>query len=312
MVQAEDYQRRDPRIEVHSFPQAQGLSGLLNAGIGISDCEFLMRHDADDICYPRRMEITLAAFAAEPACIAIGGQADVIDGAGAPLGEMTVPVGVARNTAGSFFHNTVAHPTATLRYAGLMAAGARYGNDFLRVLPEAERFEVHGLAEDYYLFGQLSMLGQCSNVPDKLIRYRWHGGNVSATRFDEQMAMSLKISRFLARAFCLQHGLPPFDPAPFCNHGGQLFDIDGRANFDAEFDAMAASLRQVLGGAALERELSYRRAAAARRVPPLLWRYMQYRRRHTPETGDWNAMRAWLLRRLPGRGALRAAAPAAA
>ena len=38
---AEDYHRRDPRIEVHSFPQAEGLAGLLNCGLEISDCKYL-------------------------------------------------------------------------------------------------------------------------------------------------------------------------------------------------------------------------------------------------------------------------------
>lgn len=306
---AEAYQRRDPRVVVRSFPQAQGLSGLLNAGIEISDCDYLMRHDADDICLPERMAITLAAFEAEPQCLAIGGQAEVIDAAGAHLGDMTVPVGAARVTAGGLFHNPVAHPTAMLRFDGLMALGARYGNDFLGALPPAQRFEVHGLAEDYYLFGQLAVLGQCSNVPQQLIRYRWHGGNVSATRFDEQMAMSLRISRFLARSWCARQGVPAFDPAPFCNHGGQLFDVDGRRDFAAEFALMAAALRAGLGpSAALERELQYREVLSNRQELRMLWRYNRYRRQHRPETGDWNAVRAWMLRRLPGRSAVSVAA----
>ncbi len=306
---AERYQARDRRIELRAFPDARGLSGLLNAGIEISDAPYLMRHDADDICVPQRMALTLAAFDAEPDCVAIGGQADVIDAGGAPLGSMTVPVGRDRNTVGSLFHNTVAHPTATLRRDALQALGARYGNDFLQVLPESQRFEVHGLAEDYYLFGQLSLLGKCSNVPHKLIQYRWHGGNVSATRFEEQMAMSLRISRFLARSFCAQRALPWFDPAPFCNHGGRLFDVDGRRDFSAEFERMAHSLRSALGDSeALRRELSYRAILSSRQGGRMLWRYNQYRSRYVAETGDWNAVRSWLLRRLPGRQAVSVAA----
>ena len=73
------YAARDPRIEVHPFPQAAGLSGLLNCGLDIANAEFVMRHDADDVCLPERMAITLAAFAAEPDCVAIGGQAEVMD-----------------------------------------------------------------------------------------------------------------------------------------------------------------------------------------------------------------------------------------
>jgi len=307
MVQ--QYQRRDPRIELHRLPHAQGLSGLLNAGLDLADAEFVMRHDADDVCVPERMAITLAAFAAEPECVAIGGQALVIDAAGAPLGEMSVPVGRARVTAAGLFRNPVAHPTAMLRRSAMVELGARYGVDFLGALAPSQSLEVPNLAEDYFLFGQLAVLGRCDNVPQQLIRYRWHGNNVSATKFMEQTTLSLAISRFLMRSFCARHRLPYVDPAPFCNHGGLLLDVDGRRNFDADFARLADVLRRGLGDSpALERELRYRRALATRNGAGLLWRYRAFRAAHRPETGEWNAIRSWLIRLLPGKRRLRVAA----
>lgn len=299
---AENYHARDPRIEVHSFPQAQGLSGLLNCGLALADCEFVMRHDADDVCLPDRMAVTLAAFEALPDCVAIGGQAEVMDGSGRRIGNMDVPVGAPRVTAASLFRNPVAHPTAMLRFDQLTRLGARYGNDFLQVLPAHQSIEVNNLAEDYFLFGQLAILGRCANVPQQLIRYRWHGNNVSATRFVEQMALSLSVSRFLTRSFCALHGLPWFDPAPFSNHGGQLLDVGGQGNFDAEFAQMAATLTGTLGDSPeLRRELDYRQAVATRNALSLLWRYNRFRAGNTPETGEWNAVRSWLSRQLPGK-----------
>lgn len=35
----------DNRVEVVSFPQADGLSGLLNAGLERCDCQYVMRQD---------------------------------------------------------------------------------------------------------------------------------------------------------------------------------------------------------------------------------------------------------------------------
>ena len=285
-----EYQRRDPRIELHSLPHAPGLSGLLNAGLDLADAEFVMRHDADDICVPGRMAITLAAFAAQPECVAIGGQAQVIDAAG-------------------LFRNPVAHPTAMLRRSAMVDLGARYGVDFLGALAPSQSLEVPNLAEDYFLFGQLAVLGRCDNVPRQLIRYRWHGNNVSATKFMEQTTLSLAISRFLMRSFCARHGLLYVDPAPFCNHGGLLLDVDGRRNFDADFARLADVLRRGLGDSpALERELRYRRALATRSGAGLLWRYRAFRGAHRPETGEWNAIRSWLVRLLPGKRRLRVAA----
>lgn len=299
---AEAYHARDPRIEVHSFPQAQGLSGLLNEGLALADCEFVMRHDADDVCMPDRMAVTLAAFDALPDCVAMGGQAEVMDGAGKHLGNMEMPVGTARVAAASLFRNPIAHPTAMFRFAEMRRLGARYGSDILKVLPAHQSIEVTNLAEDYFLFGQLAILGRCANVPQQLIRYRWHGNNVSATRFVDQMALSLQVSRFLTRSFCTMHNLPWFDPAPFCNHGGQLLDVDGKKNFDVEFEKMADTLRKGLGASnELERELCYRKAISTRNEAVLLWRYNQFRTVHTPENDEWSAVRSWLVRRFPGK-----------
>jgi hypothetical protein len=161
---------------------------------------------------------------------------------------------------------------------------------------------VSNLAEDYFLFGQLAVLGRCTNVPQQLIRYRSHGNNVSATRFGEQMAISLMVSRFLTRSFCAMHDIPWFDPAPFCNHGGLLLDVDGQLNFDAEYEKMAAALRRGFGASPeVERELRFRKAISTRNEATLLWRYNRFRSTHGAENDEWSAVRSWLIRRLPGK-----------
>lgn len=310
---AQAYRERDARIEVHVFPDAHGLAGLLNRGLDLCDCDYVMRHDADDVCFPERMAIALAAFEHQPDCIAIGGQADVINGAGADIGVVSMPIGQTRVAAASLFRNPITHPASMLRFAEVRRLGVRYGIDFLKVLPKSKRIEVSALAEDYFLFGQLAILGKCTNVPQRLIRYRWHGGNVSSTRFHEQMQVSLTISRYLVRVFCALHDLPWFDPAPFCNHGGILFDVGGQSNFDAEFLRMADILRRGLGNSEqLERELRFRRAVSTRRDARLLWRYNRFRSVDAPETGEWNAIRSWLIRRFPGKHRMSVAAELAA
>ena len=298
----ERYHERDARIELHRFPEADGLSGLLNKGLEISDCRYVMRHDADDVCYPERMAISLAAFEASPQCVAIGGQADVIDAKGGPIHEMKMPVGVQRVAAASLFRNPIAHPTAMLDFAEVQRQGIRYGVDFMGVFPQEQQMMVKNLAEDYFLFGQLGIQGKCNNVPQKLIKYRWHGNNVSATRFDEQMKVSLQVSRYLVRAFARMKQQPYFDPAPFCNHGGLLFEIDGRNDFSPEFERMAAAVREGLRHSPeVERELRFRKLATTRNELLLLWRYFLFQAGNEPETGEWNAVRSWLIRRIPGK-----------
>jgi hypothetical protein len=278
---------------------------LLNIGLAHADCRYLMRHDADDVCLPQRMAITLAAFAADPSLIAVGGQAAVIDAEGAPLGTMDLPVGARRVAASCFFRNPVAHPAATLAFDAVRRLGIGYGIDFLHALPLERRLLVDGLAEDYYLFGQLALQGRATNVRETLIRYRWHGGNEGATKHRAQMVLSLEISRFLADSFSARHGLPRFDPAPFCHFGDALLDVDGTVDFGAQFDAMAAILRRGFGPSRdLERELAFRRVIATRREGPLLWRYLRFRARHRADTAEYRTVRSWLTRRLRGRASI--------
>ncbi|MFL9923677.1 glycosyltransferase [Herbaspirillum lusitanum] len=306
---AEQYHARDPRVELHSFPDADGLSGLLNKGLDICDCRYVMRHDADDICYPDRMAISLEAFARNPGCVVIGGQADVINAEGAAIGDMKMPIGSKRVGAASLFRNPVAHPTSMLDFAEVSRLGVRYGNDFLNLLPQEQQIRVMNLAEDYFLFGQLAIQGKCNNVPQKLIKYRWHGNNVSATRFDDQMKVSLRVSRYLVHAFAMLSKVPYFDPAPFCNHGGLLFDVDGQTDFSDEFEKMAASVRDGFDHAnEVERELAFRKLASTRHEALLLWRYFFFQTHNEAETGEWDAIRSWLIRRFPGKR--RMSAPA--
>lgn len=299
---AESYRERDSRIEVHSFPEANGLAGLLNLGLDLADCDYLMRHDADDVCFRDRMAITLAAFDREPDCIVIGGQSDVINSSGQNIGQNCMPVGRARVSAASLFRNPISHPTATLKFSESQKFGARYGIDFLKVLPVEKSIEVRTLAEDYFLFGQLAILGKCTNLPEKLIKYRWHGNNISSTKYDEQLIVALQVSRFLMRCFCKIHDLPWVDPAPFCNHGGILLDVNKKKNFDDEFHQIETSLREGFGNSeGLERELNFRSTISSRRELSLLWRYSQFQSKVRPETGEWNAIRSWLIRHFPGK-----------
>ena len=54
---AAGYAMRDPRIIVRAFPNARGLSGLLNCGLELCDCKYVLRQDADDVSLPERMAV---------------------------------------------------------------------------------------------------------------------------------------------------------------------------------------------------------------------------------------------------------------
>lgn len=295
----------DHRVVVHSRPGEQGLSALLNYGLDLCDCQFLLRQDADDVSHPGRMALLLKTFEEDPELVLAGSLGKIIDREGRQTGNVDMPTGVGGIEAAVFFRSPVVHPAAAVRLEKVRALGARYGVDYLHALAGAQSFAVPELAEDYLLYGQLALVAKCRNLAQPLLDVRWHGGNISARRDLEQLAVALNISRFLADSFSALHGLPRFDPAPFCNHGARLFAFPGRNSFDDEFAAMASALRGALPpSAVLERELSFRRCLAVRSGSRMAARYAEHVLHHGANRTERWTVKSWLTRKLKRRACL--------
>lgn len=300
---AASYAARDPRVIVRPFPEARGLSGLLNAGLELCDCKYVLRQDADDISLPNRMEELARAFEANPQVVVLGSLGDVIDGVGKTIGQIDMPTGQHGIAASALFTTPVCHPAAALRLDALRRLGersgqaVRYGDDIIGALPPARRLQVPGLAEDYFLFGQLALLAPCMNLDRKLIQYRWHGGNVGATKHHAQMQMALDISRSLAESAAILHGVAAVDPAPFCNHAGRLFDLGEQTDFSERYEQLATLMRKMApAGPDLERALAFRRVLARRERATMAARYLAFALKYGTRAGEKGTVRSWLLR----------------
>ncbi|MEW6559307.1 MAG: glycosyltransferase family A protein [Pseudomonadota bacterium] len=288
----------DPRIRIHSLPDARGLSGLLNAGLELCDAKYVVRHDADDIARPERLRHTEAGFAAYPEAVALGGQLTNFDDQGRTLRQHPLPLEPGRIAAAMLFCNPVAHPTVAMRLDRLQALGARYGVAFGHGRPPQTVPEFENLVEDYFLFGQLALLGKVANLPQQLIRYRMHAGSVGRKKFAAQMVASQSVSRHLAARLCDRVGAEPFDPTPFCNHGGMLFDLGARTDYTAEFHALRTALRRMdADPAQVERELRYRRVLSNRNPAVMLARYALFRSRCRPMMNEHTTVKLHLLGR---------------
>jgi glycosyltransferase involved in cell wall biosynthesis len=68
----------DPRIRVIS-QENQGIAGALNLGLAAARADIIARFDADDICYPWRLEVQYAFLKHNPGYFLAGGAADYID-----------------------------------------------------------------------------------------------------------------------------------------------------------------------------------------------------------------------------------------
>lgn len=293
---AQRFAEADSRIVVVQCPAELTFSGLLNAGLDLCDARYVLRQDADDISLPHRMRVLATAFDADPALVLLGSQGNVIDASGRVTGSFHMPCSPEQIAAASFFRIPVLHPAAALRLTAVVRRGVRYGCDFVQAVPRPFRLNVPGLAEDYFLFGQLALTARCRNVNDRLLNFRWHGSNISARKEVEQIRMAIDISRYLARTFSLLRDVQEFDPAPFCNHGYRLVDFRDHEDFRLEYTALSDSLRKGLGESAdLERELAFRRCLARRNTLKMLGMYAGHVARHGRDRSEWYTVKSWLL-----------------
>lgn len=292
----EDFSKNDSRVIVRSFPDANGLSDLLNRGLKLCDAAYVMRQDADDISLPNRIVQSVEAFSANPDVTIIGGAAELIDGSGRSIGDRSMPCDVADIQAATLFGNPIIHPTLMFDLNKFIGVGAEYGTSFLAA-PNHGEIKINGLAEDYLLFGQFAILGKCINLNTKLIKYRIHSNSESESKVYAQRECALRISRYLCECWANLSDCRSFDTAPFCNFG-ELFHITDKTQFYEEYDLLEKLLySSVKDCVALRRNLAFSKVLADRRSIPMMFAYMKFAFQFGVVAGERHAIRKWIINR---------------
>ena len=171
---------RDLRIQVHANP-GQGLVDALNHGVRSARAQIIARMDADDISHPDRLQRQWDYLQLHPDVAVVGTQINTIDHLGMRRGARSnFPckpdlVSFALMARGC----VVKHPTVMARKAALIDVGL-----YRSIMKDAE---------DYDLWLRVSEKYQISNMPDVLLDYREHDGQIS--RDDN---VSQKLSHVLA------------------------------------------------------------------------------------------------------------------
>lgn len=175
-----DYRARDPRVIVVR-QERLGLAYALNRGLAEAKGSLIARLDADDVALPERLQRQVRYFDKHPDVALLGTWAQVIDDTGQPmrrrLRPLTDPKSLAATLARTnpFVHSSVMFPAATARDLG----GYR---------------PIFEAAEDYDLWLRFSEAGGLATIPEMLILYRRHGGNVTTTSAVRQV-FSARLAR---------------------------------------------------------------------------------------------------------------------
>lgn len=144
----------DPRIRFYKNGKNLGITPSLNRGIELAQADFIARMDADDICYPDRLQKQFDFIKAHP------------DGALFSCGAMEVsenrkPIKIEHHCPDHYYYNLtfsnwIYHPTMVYRKEAVMSIG-NY------TTPHSEDFE---------LIWQISRKFKMYHQPEVLLEYR--------------------------------------------------------------------------------------------------------------------------------------------
>lgn len=187
----------DPRLRVVRNEENIGLTRSLNRGLALARGEFVARMDADDVCVRGRLLAQLAAFAADPTLVVVGGDVCVIDAQGRRRCRWQYPRTDAAIRWRALLHSPFAHPATMFRRAAVAGLGG-YDENFT-------------YSQDYELWSRLLQEGRGRNLGQVVLRYRSHDNNVTSRRREQQLHFYRMAKRKYWEAL-LPGALPLFDP----------------------------------------------------------------------------------------------------
>lgn len=155
----------DPRIVLIN-QENQGIAPTLNKGLSLARAPYVARMDADDICYPGRLQRQFYFLVQNPSYVIVGSDADYISEDGEFLctyvskGHTNEEIMDRIQTDCPFQHSSV-----MFRKEPVVQCGG---------------YPVHAHNfEDYLLWIKLKSYGRFYNIPEALIRYRFNPASVT-------------------------------------------------------------------------------------------------------------------------------------
>lgn len=178
-------------VRIISTGSRGGAARAINLGIEQSNSEYIGRLDADDRSLPGRLREQVTYLDANPAVVAVGTNASIIDELGNHVREYPRPVESARTAL--LTRNPFVHSSLMMRRSALHRAGC-YDVSCIRM-------------QDYELLLRLAAIGQVVILDKELVQYRVHSSQTSSAPRGFFSLMRKISQRRLSLATELRHPL---------------------------------------------------------------------------------------------------------
>lgn len=188
----------DPRIRLFENSSNLGHVRTLSRCVSLALGPLIARMDADDVASPDRLALQVAFLDDHAAVIGLSGAMRIIDADGRPGQIVSVPTDSdsIRDWL-ALGRNPLHHPAAMFRRNAFDAVGG-YRRAFAP-------------AEDFDLWLRLSERGELANLPEVVLDYRVHSGQLSFIHIEQQ---ELSVAgALLAAQERAAGGSDPFDDA---------------------------------------------------------------------------------------------------
>lgn len=162
----------DVRIKIFKNRKNLGYVATLNKLIDLSSGEYIARQDNDDISHPRRLERQVIFLDNH---LDVGVCGTNLKMFGKESKSIKMPISDEEVRICMIVNNPICHPTVMLRRSLFSNMVVNKYNESL--CP----------AEDYYLWFEISKYTKLANLPESLLRYRWHGENTSQLKKNVQI-----------------------------------------------------------------------------------------------------------------------------
>jgi glycosyltransferase involved in cell wall biosynthesis len=249
---AERFAAADDRIRVVSQPDPRGISAALNLGWRLARGPYIARLDADDVALPDRLVRQADFLDQHPHVAVVGGAAIMIDDVGKRGRTVTYATDADVIRALLPYRNCFAHPATMIRRKAIEAVGG-YRVDHV---------------EDYDLWLRLAEHFELANLPDPVVLYRQHPGQVSLVALEEQALRRLVVRK--AAQLRRASGFDPLEGADtVTSETARALGISGREVANAiehEWYAWAAILAESGQTAAADRVTGLATAARGSRA----------------------------------------------